>query len=336
LSVHTSTKPTGITFDNIHLSEVIRTGWPTARADENNPISLCTDSEVLRFVEAATAKNTIRAYDSDLAHFLAWGGSIPADPGIVAKYFAAYSNMLSVATLARRVIAIRRAHALGGLPDPTKSELVRLTLRGVRRLHGRPQRRVAPLRLEHLADIVSRLGSEKRDLRDRALLLVGFAGAFRRSELTAIDCSQIERRERGIIITLPRSKTDQEGRGRHVAITRVGGPMCPVAALDGWLTTCGITDGPLFRPVSKAGRVLGKPLSTSAVAIIVKQRAAQIGLDPRRYSGHSPRAGFATSAAAAGLSVWKIKGQTGHVSDAVVGRYIREVDAFETMIPIWS
>ena len=308
-----------------------------SRADDSIPLWLrgCTDPKVLELLAAATASNTRRAYQSDLEHFIAWGGSIPACPKIVAEYFAAHSNMLSVATLARRAIAIRRAHVQGDFPDPTKAELVRLTLRGVRRLHGRPQRRVAPLRLEQLADIVSRLGSERRDLRDRALLLVGFAGAFRRSELTAIDCKWIERREQGVVVTLPRSKTDQEGRGRAVAIARVRGPICPVAALDSWLASSGIAKGPLFRPVSKAGKVLGDPLSAAAVATIVKQRVAQIGLDPARYSGHSLRAGFATSAAAAGLPLWKIKSQTGHVSDAVLGGYIRETDILAGMAPIW-
>jgi integrase len=336
LSVDTGTAPTGITHDNIHLSPPIPLGVTRPRADDSIPLCFhdCTDPKVLEFLKAATASNTRRAYQSDLAHFLAWGGSIPAGPKIVAEYFAAHSNMLSVATLARRVIAIRRAHVLRNFPDPTKAELVRLTLRGVRRLHGRPQRRVAPLRLEHLADIVSRLGGAPRDSRDRALLLVGFAGAFRRSELIAVECKWIERREQGFVVTLPRSKTDQEGRGRHVAIPRIGGPICPVAALDSWLATSEIANGPLFRPVSRAGRVLGKPLSPSAIATVVKQRVAQIGLDPARYSGHSLRAGFATSAATAGLPVWKIKGQTGHVSDAVVGRYIREVDPFETIMPI--
>jgi integrase len=206
--------------------------------------------------------------------------------------------------------------------------LVRLTIRGIRRRHGRPQRRVAPLKIQQLAEIVSRLGSESRDLRDRALLLVGFGGAFRRSELIAVNCEWIERRQQGIAITLPRSKTDQEGRGRSIAIPRIGGPICPVAALDAWLQASRIADGPLFRPVSKAGRVLRGQLSAGAVAVIVKQRVVQIGLDPAHYSGHSLRAGFATSAAAAGLPVWKIKGQTGHISDAVVGRYIREADLF--------
>jgi integrase len=337
LSIDSCTAPTVITRDNIHLSPPIPLGVTRPRADAGIPLCFhdCTDPKVLEFLAAATASNTRRAYQSDLAHFLAWGGSIPAGPKIVAEYFAAHSNMLSVATLARRVIAIRRAHALGGLPDPTKSELVRLTLRGVRRLHGRPQRRVAPLRLEHLADIVSCLGSAPRDSRDRALLLVGFAGAFRRSELTAIDCKSIERREQGVVVTLPRSKTDQEGRGRTVAIVRIGGPICPVAALDSWLAMSGIANGPLFRAVSKAGKVLGDPLSAAAVATIVKQRVAQIGLDPGRYSGHSLRAGFATSAAAAGLSTREIKEQTGHISDAMLSRYIRETDIFAGMAAIW-
>ena len=213
-----------------------------------------------------------------------------------------------------------------GLPDPTKSEFVRLTLRGVRRLHGRPQRRVAPLKVEHLAEIFSRLGMSTRDVRDRAMLLVGFAGAFRRSELCGSIAKSIERKEQGVIVTLRGSKTDQEGRGRSVAIPRIGGPICPVAALETGCRNLKSSMGPLFRPVSKAGRMLESPLSASAVATIVKQRVAQIGLDPARYSGHSLRAGFATSAAAAGLPVWKIKGQTGHVSDAVLSRYIRETD----------
>jgi integrase len=333
LSVDTGTAPTAITLDNIHLSKPIRV--ETALVTAGNPISLCTDPKVLEFIAAATSANTLRAYDCDLAHFLARGGTIPAEPTAVAQYFAAYAASLSTATLARRVVAIRRAHFLAGLPDPTKIGLVRLTIRGIRRLHGRPQHRVAPLKIKQLAEIVSRLGNTTRDIRDRAMLLIGFAGAFRRSELCSIDYQLIERTGQGVIVTLRRSKTDQEGRGRGVAIPQIGGPICPVAALDGWLQASLIVDGPLFRPVSKAGRVLGTPLSASAVGTIVKQRVAQIGLDPARYSGHSLRAGFATSAAAAGLPVWRIKGQTGHVSDAMLGRYIRETDIFEWMAPIW-
>jgi integrase len=327
----------GITFDNIHLSKVI---FSTSEANYGGVggefFAETLDPAVRILIEATTAPNTRRAYENDLRQFLAWGGSVPARPEIVAAYLAAHAKTFSVATLGRRVVAIGRAHALRGLPDPTKSELVRLTLRGARRLHGHPQRRVAPLRVEHLSAIVSVLGGSTRDLRDRALLLIGFAGAFRSSELSAVNCNWIERTEQGVVLTLPKSKTDQEGRGRNAAIPRVGGPICPVASLDAWLEASGIRDGPLFRLVSKAGKVLEMRLSASAVANIVKQRAAQIGLDPQRYSGHSLRAGFATSAAAAGLSAWEIKGQTGHVSDAVLGGYIREADIFKGMAAIWS
>ena len=154
-----------------------------------------------------TAPNTRRAYDSDLREFLAWGGSLPASPDVVARYLAAHAAIHAVATLARRLVAIRRAHALRGLPDPVRSELVRLTFRGIRRAHGRPQRRAAALTTERIDTIMGSLGDSMRDVRDRALLLIGFAGAFRRSELSRIDCESIERTARGIVITMPKSKT---------------------------------------------------------------------------------------------------------------------------------
>jgi hypothetical protein len=179
----------GITSDNIPLSE------PIAHADAPaSPVAdACTDPMVLRFIEAATAPNTRRAYESDLKQFLAWGGALPASSDVVARYLAAHATTHAVATLARHLVAIRRAHAARGLPDPARSELVRLTFRGIRRAHGRPQRRAAALTAEQVAAIMASLGDSMRDTRDRALLLIGFAGAFRRSELTAVDCKWIER-----------------------------------------------------------------------------------------------------------------------------------------------
>ena len=232
-----------------------------------------------------------------------------------------------MATLARRLAGIRAAHVEKGFPDPTKGDLIRLTFRGIRRRYGKPQRRVAPLRVDHLSAVISTLGDSKRDIRDRALILVGFAGAFRRSELCGIQHGWISRTEQGVSITLRKTKTDQESRGRSVAIPQVGGLTCPVAALKAWLEHSGIVEGALFRRVSKSDKVLAECLSASAVATIVKQRAAQIGLDPAYFSGHSLRAGFATSAAVAGIPMWRIKRQTGHVSDAALAMYIRETDA---------
>ncbi|HUI22006.1 MAG TPA: site-specific integrase [Methylocella sp.] len=166
MSVDTCTAPTVITRDNFHLSRPIPRD-ASGRIDTANPLSLCRDPKVLAFIAASTSANTLRAYESDLAHFLAWGGSIPAEPSAVAQYLAAHAASLSMATLSRRIIAIRRAHILEGLPDPTKTELVRLTTRGIRRCYGRPQRRAAPLKIEQLAEIVSRLGRATRDVRDR-------------------------------------------------------------------------------------------------------------------------------------------------------------------------
>ncbi len=316
-----------ITPDNIHLSEP--TPLAAVTATPATPIGIaCTDPMVLHFIEAATAPNTRRAYDSDLKHFLAWGGSFPASPDVVARYLAAHATTHAIATLGRRLVAIRRAHALQGLPDPVRSELVRLTFRGIRRAHGRPQRRAAALLAEEMAAIVASLGDSLRDCRDRALLLFGFAGAFRRSELSRIDCESIERTARAIVITIPKSKTDQEGQARHVAIPHGRSAICPIKALDQWLEVSGISEGPVFRPLTRRGHVLPGQLSGDSIASIVKQRVKAIGLDPARYSGHSLRAGFVTSAATAGAPAWRIKAQTGHASDALVGRYIRLSDPF--------
>jgi integrase len=205
---------------------------------------------------------------------------------------------------------------------------VRLTFRGIRRAHGRPQRRAAALTSEQITAILASLGDSLRDVRDRALLLIGFAGAFRRSELSAVDCKWIERTASGLIITVPRSKTDQEGHSRQVAIPSGRTAICPVKALEHWLEVSGIKEGPVFRPVTRRGKVLPGQLSGDSIAYIVKQRVKAIGLDPTRYSGHSLRAGFVTSAATAGAPAWRIKAQTGHVSDALVGRYIRLSDPF--------
>jgi integrase len=315
-----------ITRDNIPLSEPTPLATVTATAA---PIAMaCTDARVLHFIEAATAPNTRRAYDSDLKHFLSWGGSLPASPDVVARYLAAHATTHVVATLARRLVAIRRAHALQSQPDPVRSELVRLTFRGIRRAHGRPQRRAAALASEQMAAIVASLGDSVRDARDRALLLIGFAGAFRRSELSRIDCESIERTPRGLVITIPKGKTDQEGQTRRVPIPHGRNAICPIKALDQWLELSGITKGPVFRPVTRRGHVLPGQLSGDSIASIVKQRVKAIGIDPTRYSGHSLRAGFVTSAATAGAPAWRIKAQTGHASDALVGRYIRLSDPF--------
>ena len=144
----------------------------------------------------------------------------------------------------------------------------------------------------------------------------------------SIAFNDIQRVPEGIVITLRRCKTDQEGKGRRVGIPYAKGPVCPVRALDDWFDASGIKDGPLFRSVDRHGNVGNRALSGEAVALIVKARAGAVGLDPTRVAGHSLRAGFATSAAYSGVASWKIRDQTGHTSDAMLGRYIRETGLF--------
>ena len=165
--------------------------------------------------------------------------------------------------------------------------------------------------------------------RDRALLLVGFSSACRRSELVGLDHQDVQPTSDGLVLTLRRSKTDQEGAGRSIGVPYGSDPnTCPVRSLAAWLDASGITAGPIFRPINRHGHVGSSRLSDRSVALIVKKYAAAAGLGPQHYSGHSLRAGLATSAAAAGASERAIMAQTGHRSAAMVRRYIRDGSLF--------
>ena len=283
--------------------------------------------EVAAYVAASLTSNTQRAYLSDLAHFDAWGATVPSTPEQVASYLAAHATSLSTATLARRLAAISKAHQARGLPNPVRGELVKATLQGIRRLKGVAQRQAKPLLKEDLFVILDALGADVRGIRDRALLLIGFAGGFRRSELVGLNLGDIEAERRGVILHLRRSKTDQLGHGRKIAVPYGRTRHCPILALEAWLTNVG-TDGPLFRPVDRHGRVGQDQLSGNAVSSIVRGRLTAAGIDPTGYSGHSLRAGLATSAAQAGVPTWKIRQQTGHASDAMLSRYVRDGELF--------
>lgn len=202
-----------------------------------------------------------------------------------------------------------------------------MTLRGIRRTNGKPQKLARAISTVDLLRMVGN-PSGVQDLRDQALLLVGFAGAFRRSELAALDVKDLEFVDEGLIVTLRRSKTDQDGEGRSVAIPYARGGTCAVRALSEWLAFAGIGTGSIFRPVSRSGKVNPGRLSPQSVALIVKRCVRRIGLDPKVYAGHSLRAGFATGAAKAGAPLHKIAAQTGHRSHAMLMRYVRDADLF--------
>ena len=201
-------------------------------------------------------------------------------------------------------------------------------MRGIRRERGCAQRQAKPLLRDDLFAVLATSGEGLKDIRDRALLLIGFAGGFRRSELVALNCTDKERVRQGIVINLCKSKTDQEGAGRKIGVPFGRSIWCPVTALERWLEAADIEDGPIFRRVDRHRRVSTERLSAEAVCLVVRERAAAAGFVPRGFSGHSLRAGFATSAAQAGVSALKIRSQTGHASGAMLARYVRDGEMF--------
>jgi len=274
------------------------------------------------------AANSARAYRSDVGHFQRWGGTIPAAAATICRYVADHSGKLTVATIQRRIATLSKAHEAAGVENPCRSEIVKTILRGLKRKHGTAQRQAKPLLRNDLLLVLESLGTTLRDQRDSALLLLGFAGGFRRSELVALERGDIETVRQGLIMTIRRSKTDQEGAGRRIGIPHGRTRHCPVAAVETWLAASSIDTGPLFRPITRHGHVAANPLTGGAVSVLLRERLARAGIGPEGYSGHSLRAGFATSAAQAGVSTLKIRAQTGHASDAMLARYVREGELF--------
>ncbi len=285
--------------------------------------------EVRQLLSAVFSDNTKRAYKSDLQSFLRWGGNIPSNPEEITQYIAENCPRLSVVTLRRHISALVNIHMALELPEnPAQHSLVAKTLKGAARAHGAVQRAVKPLLIEDLRHILDLDGNTIPDHRNKALLAIGFAGGFRRSELVALNREDIGEHPEGLLINIAKSKTDQEQVGRMVGIPYGRGPHCPVHLLLDWLRVCDVDQNAIFRGCAKGGRITDKRLSGEAVAKVVKASVARIGLNPEHYSGHSLRAGFVTSAVAAGVRTDLIRKQTGHASDHTMSRYIRDGDVF--------
>jgi integrase len=203
---------------------------------------------------------------------------------------------------------------------------VKLTLAGVRRTLGVDQQGKAPVLTADIASMLSHVPDKLIGIRDRALLLIGFAGAFRRSELVALNVEDIELREDGLRVTIRKSKTDQEAAGYVIGIA-YGTKLCPVLALQAWLSVAAIASGPIFRHLDRHGRILER-MSPEAVAIVVKRYAAAAGLDPTKYAGHSLRAGLVTQAAINGVPEMAIMKQTRHKSSDMLRKYVRDASLF--------
>jgi len=281
---------------------------------------------------AADAPATLRAYSADLANFTAWCEahgfpSMPASPETVGAYLAAAGLGYALPTLRRRVAAIARAHRMAGHPLDTRHPAIRETLRGIARTHGEPARRSAALTTEEIRHLIEGCGEDLAGLRDRALLLIGFAGALRRSELVGLDVAHVRPTPTGLRLLIIRSKTDAAGEGTEVGITRGSQTeTCPVRALWVWLRAARIADGPIFRRVTQWGAVGKRRLHPDAVRQILARRAATAGirgtlLEP--VTPHGLRAGFVTTAYKSGVPDEEIMGHTRHRSLSTMRSYIR-------------
>lgn len=286
------------------------------------------------YAAEARSERTRKAYTSAFRVFVAWGDerwldTLPARPEVVAAYVAHLADTgRKPATINLHVAAIAAAHRLAGFDVPTASEAVKATQRGVRRTLGTRQTRKAPVTAETLKKALRKIPDDLSGARDRALLLIGFAAALRRSELVALDVTDLERVPDGIIVHVCRSKTDQDGQGQEIAVPR-GGKLKPCDALDAWLAAAKITAGPVFRPINKGGRVGADRLTDRSVADIVKRHVGAAGLDASLFSGHSLRAGFVTSALAAGADVLKVMHVTRHTAVTTLQKYDRRARAFD-------
>jgi len=286
------------------------------------------------FARASKARATQDAYESDFRIFESWCrpcglSALPATAESLCAFLADQASLgKRASTLGRRLAAIRYFHRAASFDTPTGDEKVKAVLSGIRRTIGAAPSRKRAATSDLVLSMIPR-GDSLRELRNRAIILVGFAGAFRRSELVALDVSDIEETAEGMLVTLRRSKTDQEGLGRRVAIPR-GEIACPVAALRAWLNAANITEGAIFRRIvnKRAQRVTDRRLAGRNVASIVKQSAANLGFDPLSFAGHSLRAGFVTSAVKRGANLIKITDVTGHRSLEMLKTYSRDAEAF--------
>ncbi|MDA8331246.1 MAG: tyrosine-type recombinase/integrase [Candidatus Dormibacteraeota bacterium] len=318
---------------------------PTAPSPEEAPRALVPALEAARaYAEASRSPATRRAYLAAWRAFTSWCASpevppgtqpLPARPALVAAYAAHLAQLgRRPSSIAPAMAAISVAHQAAGHPSPTRTAEVRAVLAGIRRAPGAAgpgSRGKAALETPALRAALATLPQGTlRGLRDRAMLLLGFAGGLRRSELVGLDVEDLEPAPEGLKVTLRRSKTDQEGRGRLVGIPwGLHEQTCPVRAVRAWREVAGISSGPLFLTVDRAGRLLPQRCSERAVARAVQRAVRGSGGEPERYGAHSLRSGFVTSAAHAGAPTWAIQLQTGHRSLAQLHAYVRPATLFQ-------
>lgn len=291
-------------------------------------------AKAAEYIDKSKATNTRRAYRADWQDFAGWckkfrRDSLPALPDTVAYYLADRSQDLKVSTLQRRLATIAEAHRAAGYEPPTRHAQVKLVWSGIRREKGTAHSHAKPVLTKHIRQMVAHLPDSLLGVRDRALLLLGFAGAMRRSELVGLNLTDLAFGDEGLVVVVGRSKTDQTGKGRKIGIPfGQNSETCPVRAVQEWIDLSGISEGPLFRSVNKHCHVGDRRLSDKSVAEIVKRSLLAAGKSARSFAGHSLRAGLITQAAMSGVSERAIQDQSGHKSLSVMRRYIRDGSLF--------
>jgi integrase len=285
--------------------------------------------------DASKAKATRKAYASDLRDFAAYcerigALALPTDPAVVGTYLATIAETKSVATIRRRMVAIAQAHKDAGAPNPVAQRDVQKVLAGIVRTKTVAQTRKDALTKDRLEEAVKALGSDLKGQRDRALLLLTFACAMRRAEAAALDVADLRYDARGLVVTLRRSKTDQEGEGREIAVPFVAnGRLCAATHVRTWLEAAAIVDGPVFRTFNGGKRLTANRIAPIDVARLVKRLTLAAGIEGD-FAAHSLRAGFITSAAATkGVSEADIQRVSGHRSVAILRGYVRRANVFD-------
>ncbi len=303
---------------------------------QNTDLALSDLAETAKnYIDQSLSFATRKAYASDFKIFSAWCAAhtltaLPAAPETVALFLADQAQGgVAASTLNRRLAAIKCAHEAQGLDTPTGHKGVTAALKGIRRAKGTAPAKKKAATADIIKEMVRRCPHTLVGQRDRALLLLGFAGAFRRAELVALTVADLAFADDGLRITIRKSKTDQEGAGQVIAIPHGSVLFCPVKAVQAWLATAGILDGAVFRAVGKGSRVGQAALSDKSVANRVKHYAGQVGLDAADFAAHSLRAGFVTSAAEAGASIFKLAEVSRHRSTDVLAGYVRSANLFK-------
>ena len=295
--------------------------------------------ETLNNLKSSKANNTLRAYKSDFKDFGAFCAkhgfnSLPTEPKIVSLYLTYLSKNSKISTLRRRLVSIGMVHKLKGHYLDTKHPIIIENLMGIKRVKGSIQKGKKPILINHLKSIINVIDQQKIDeikkSRDKTIVLVGFGGGFRRTELVSIDHEDLEFVPEGVKITIKRSKTDQFGEGMVKGLPYFSNELyCPVINLKKWLELSNIKSGPIFRRFAKGSVLTNNRLTDQSVVLIIKDCLNLAGIENKNYSGHSLRSGFATVAAESGADERSIMAMTGHKTTQMVRRYIKEANIFK-------